>query len=634
MSLLTETKSTVVEAQEILSANIIQGNVLTVTDAVFENIEAPGAITTTDLTVTDSTLLNTMSATSVTATNSLYTGTSAIDNAINTVTVMDSPFLEPSLNRIAWSPTLNLFAVVAQSGRGSKIATSPDGINWTSRPDTDFLVTGTYQVNLTNCNAGAGVNEITCLDTSKLFVGAIIFSTNTVTVTAINSSTSFTTSAPITGLSNSTLNTQCFYCNKPTPPNVIKLGMLVGLSSGTGSSGARNITALDDTDLLITKFTLTSTRNYNASTCYVGRAYFGCTWCSDLAGTGYFVASAVNSSGQQIVTSSNGITWTLRNTPVGYDSLGIIAYSPTLKRVVVCAGSLGVIYSNDGINWTGVTNPGVQTMNCITWSSTLNKFLCLGSSSSYNTVFSSSDGITWTTNDSTNLEFRLWSDITYSPELGYFVAISSSSSAGNVTISVDGTTWERYSTPQLTSTVLTNLIWVPELSMFVTVSSGGTLKIFYSFDGKTWIGKTGQVPSTQIGYKGVAYSPTTDLFVFNGSASISGVNQPGALARSNFVYNSGPLVCSGTLSCSGNTYLNGPLFCNNIATTLLCNSTVVCNSGAIATTATTGFLYIPTCPGPPTGTPFTYNGRAPLVIDSVNRKLYFYSNGWKLVTST
>lgn len=48
---------------------------------------------------------------------------------------------------------------------------------------------------------------------------------------------------------------------------------------------------------------------------------------------------------------------------------------------------------------------------------------------------------------------------------------------------------------------------------------------------------------------------------------------------------------------------------------------------AIATNATDGFLYIPTCAGTPTGVPTAKTGRAPLVIDSTNNKLYIYSGG-------
>ncbi len=50
---------------------------------------------------------------------------------------------------------------------------------------------------------------------------------------------------------------------------------------------------------------------------------------------------------------------------------------------------------------------------------------------------------------------------------------------------------------------------------------------------------------------------------------------------------------------------------------------------ANATTATDGFLYIPTCAGPPTGTPTAYTGKVPLVYDSTNNQLYVYNGGWK-----
>lgn len=54
---------------------------------------------------------------------------------------------------------------------------------------------------------------------------------------------------------------------------------------------------------------------------------------------------------------------------------------------------------------------------------------------------------------------------------------------------------------------------------------------------------------------------------------------------------------------------------------------------ALATNATSGFVYIPTCAGTPTGVPVVpavRTGFAPLVIDSTNNKLYFYSNGaWR-----
>ena len=58
------------------------------------------------------------------------------------------------------------------------------------------------------------------------------------------------------------------------------------------------------------------------------------------------------------------------------------------------------------------------------------------------------------------------------------------------------------------------------------------------------------------------------------------------------------------------------------------NATI--GGGTLATSATDGFLYVPTCAGTPTGTPTAKTGFAPIVVDTTNNKLYFYSTGvWR-----
>lgn len=60
---------------------------------------------------------------------------------------------------------------------------------------------------------------------------------------------------------------------------------------------------------------------------------------------------------------------------------------------------------------------------------------------------------------------------------------------------------------------------------------------------------------------------------------------------------------------------------------------VAVGGGTVGTTATAGFLYVPKCAGPPTGVPAPvgqFSTFAPIVIDSTNNKLYFYSGGsWR-----
>jgi hypothetical protein len=53
-------------------------------------------------------------------------------------------------------------------------------------------------------------------------------------------------------------------------------------------------------------------------------------------------------------------------------------------------------------------------------------------------------------------------------------------------------------------------------------------------------------------------------------------------------------------------------------------------AGAISTSATDGFTYVPSCAGTPTGTPTSKSGMIPIVIDSTNHRFYFFSGGsWR-----
>jgi len=57
---------------------------------------------------------------------------------------------------------------------------------------------------------------------------------------------------------------------------------------------------------------------------------------------------------------------------------------------------------------------------------------------------------------------------------------------------------------------------------------------------------------------------------------------------------------------------------------------IVVGTAALATNATDGFLYIPTCAGTPTGTPTTFTGRVPMVFDTTNSQFWFFTGGaWK-----
>ncbi len=51
------------------------------------------------------------------------------------------------------------------------------------------------------------------------------------------------------------------------------------------------------------------------------------------------------------------------------------------------------------------------------------------------------------------------------------------------------------------------------------------------------------------------------------------------------------------------------------------------NAAAISTTATDGFLYVPSCAGIPAGTPTAQTGTVPICVDDTNGKAYIYTGG-------
>lgn len=59
------------------------------------------------------------------------------------------------------------------------------------------------------------------------------------------------------------------------------------------------------------------------------------------------------------------------------------------------------------------------------------------------------------------------------------------------------------------------------------------------------------------------------------------------------------------------------------------NTNIILGTAAIATNATDGFLYIPTCAGTPTGVPTTNTGRVALVYDTTNFQFWIYDGAWK-----
>lgn len=89
----------------------------------------------------------------------------------------------------------------------------------------------------------------------------------------------------------------------------------------------------------------------------------------------------------------------------------------------------------------------------------------------------------------------------------------------------------------------------------------------------------------------------------------------------------GPTIYGNT-STGGAKIITGGSATTNVRLDIDNSGNVAVGNAAIATNATDGFLYIPSCAGTPTGTPTTKTGRNAMVWDSANKKLYVYDGSW------
>lgn len=232
-------------------------------------------------------------------------------------------------------------------------------------------------------------------------------------------------------------------------------------------------------------------------------------WRDVVYGNGKFVAIAGVATGEgdgyhRCITSDNdGIDWIHRFTPSAGPWMGI-AYGNGL--FVACASTTGtnsIMTSKDGINWSLVAVTGYN-WNDVTYGN--GKFVVVGDS--YVTI--STDGITWNTYAVTSYD---WEKVTYGN--GVFVAMRGQvlgSGVNNIIYSTDGVTWSDTTgqTGRWQDITYGN-------GKFVMVSQGGDNYIQTSTDGITW---TAQTPSENNSWKAVIYG--NDYYV---AVAASGINR-------------------------------------------------------------------------------------------------------------
>jgi len=141
-----------------------------------------------------------------------------------------------------------------------------------------------------------------------------------------------------------------------------------------------------------------------------------------VASKNLLVAVTQTRGGFNLVTSSDGITWTVGKTSGTVPSLIDIVWSEAKSLYVVVAGfSFGMKSSPDLITWTdAVVSPYLDSPTCVTYSPALGIFCAIDF---YGISYTSSDGINWTFTQlgGGNWDSN-WFEIEWSDTLGIFLA--------------------------------------------------------------------------------------------------------------------------------------------------------------------------------------------------------------------
>jgi len=241
-------------------------------------------------------------------------------------------------------------------------------------------------------------------------------------------------------------------------------------------------------------------------------------WFSVTYGNGLFVAVAGSGTGNRVMTSPDGITWTSR-TSAADNAWYSVTYGNGLFVAVAGSGTGNrVMTSPDGSTWTIRTSAANNTWNSVTYGNGL--FVATAISGTANRVMTSPDGITWTAR--TNPVDNQWASVTYGN--GLFVAVGPSGTGNRVMTSPDGIDWTIR-----TSAADNNWMSVTYGNgLFVAVTNSGTgNRVMTSPDGINWTARTSAADNS---WYSVAYGNNRFVAVASDGAGNRVMISPGPSA--------------------------------------------------------------------------------------------------------
>jgi hypothetical protein len=219
-------------------------------------------------------------------------------------------------------------------------------------------------------------------------------------------------------------------------------------------------------------------------------------WYSVTYGNSAFVAVAYTGVGNRVMTSTDGITWTIRTSPADNNWRGVtygnglfvaVAFTGVEDRVMTAPDANLTIdtwynqISNITNIWTIRTTPGNNALYSVTYGAGL--FVAVAGTGTGNRVMTSTDGINWTLR--TSAADNDWRCVAYGN--GLFVAVAFTGTGNRVMTSPDGINWTIR-----TSAADNNWRGVAYgAGLFVAVAYTGVgNRVMTSTDGITWTIRT------------------------------------------------------------------------------------------------------------------------------------------------
>jgi len=325
---------------------------------------------------------------------------------------------------------------------------------------------------------------------------------------------------------------------------------------------------------------------------------------------------ALRSNFHQVsVSSDKGASWVNNsNGPnAGFvDRASLTSNWPDGSLFVSPSGAnSGVVHSSpDGSAWTNRTMPATATWAGIAYGG--GRFVAVAGNATGNGNASaySTNGTAWSAGGNLPSSSQ-WRNVFWTGR-GFF---AHNDLGTNAAFSTDGTSWVSRTMP--ISPVGCGAADVTKGRIVIPPVLDGNIGYYSDDDGATWTATTFSAARrwTSVAHNGQRFASVA----YNGSNSatysLGGVYVSGTLVLADLGYFSG-LVSAGSLRVNGAAVLNA-------------------TGAALTTTATSGFTYIPTCAGAPTGVPTLHTGTVPLVLDTTNFRLYYYRAGaWHYIGET